>query len=216
MYSLRASVLIMPLLLGCMAGRLDMVSQPKPAIDALADVTVGMRYPDVYAALKAHGFGDYQVTRMRCLNEVLELKRRRVNLSDQKGSCISTLRAKSARSTLFISFVEDLPREPKTSVAVIISANPIRTPSADLSLRHIEAVLGSPSAVDRSANPTIALWCFGFRCAKTDINFSSPALGMLVSLNAGVGISLTDNRYATARRTWMDRQLERHGIEMTY
>lgn len=181
---------------------------------SVGGIRIGMVTTDAISALRDLGYDHVTVTRSRCVAELVALHRRVVQLSTPVGSCVAGASAAKNGDWIYIGFEEDLPTNPGRSVVTEVSMT-FSQRSANKSLTTtVGKELGLPSATDGRRPWTVAVWCGGFQCSTTDLNYSDPKLGPLVTVRAGTAVSLIDNRYTAQRRSALYNILEERHIRI--
>jgi hypothetical protein len=149
-----------------------------------------------------------------CVSDIVRAAKEGARGQEQ-GHCVSELQARPDDELVIITFEEDFPANPGTSVVGGLALNALGTSSsfptgsklAEETLRGI----GAPTLTDGSL---IALWC-AQHCDSIPASIQSTRAGPLLYLRSGQGggISIQDEQYSFSRVDAARRYLKARGLK---
>jgi hypothetical protein len=179
----------------------------------IAGVNIGMTASQALAALREHGI-TATTRKGLCVSDIVRAAKQGARAQEQ-DHCVSELRARPDDELIIITFEEDFPANPGTSVVGGLALNALGTSSAfPTGSKLAEETLmriGAPTLTDGSL---IALWC-AQRCDSIAAATQSTRAGPLLYLRRGQGggISVQDEQYSFPRVDAARRYLKARGIK---
>ena len=175
---------------------LNLAAAAAYAAPYVAGVRLGMTSDAVLATLKSSGIAVTRTSFKPCLRDDLA-RASGASSATGPGRCVQEVDARYAGGDLLLRFIEDLPKNPGSSIVATISINYATDNAA------FESILqraGRPSITDGKIPWVIAAWCFDFVCSDFNHALSEPTSGMKLFVNRsdGPGLTLDDERMRTS------------------
>jgi hypothetical protein len=171
-----------------------------------------MTVAQAFAALREHGIAA-TARKGPCVSDIVRASRQGTGAREQ-ANCVTVLQARPNNELLIVTFVEDFPANPGTSVVGGLGLNALGTSSFPKGSKLAEEALrgiGPPTLTDGAL---IAVWC-AQHCDSISAAMQSPRAGPLLYLRRGQGggISVQDEQYSFPRVDAARRYLRARGLK---
>lgn len=177
-------------------------------------VRLRMNANDVAAALRRRGA--IAITHAPCASDYVKTPSL-ARLKGDAGHCIQVISQRDAHTFLHVSFVEDWPERPGTSIAVLISSEitDVCSQCSRAMLSLVTQKLGPPTVADKTGSSwQVGVWCSEVCLDLTDASSTKNARFAKVVVQKPYSLLVSDFGLQEERESARLAYLSRHGVNV--